>query len=114
MWYWKIYDDEGNLEQDQYLGIDQVIIKDGFLTFAKKNLSMEYFIQWKNRKNIYFKTEDGLILISANLDLSSENTESMEIVGPTSRDIDGSYYAEGIWIDSSNESIGMKFKPTSN
>ena len=33
---------------------------------------MEYFIQWKNRKDIYFKTEDGLILISANLDLSSD------------------------------------------
>ena len=115
MWYWKIYDDEGNLEQDQYLGIDQVIIEDGFLTFAKKNLSMEYFIQWKNRKDIYFKTEDGLILISANLDLSSDgNTESMEIVGPTSTDIDGSYYAEGPWDDEGKEVISIKFKPISN
>jgi len=115
MWYWKTYDDEGNLEQDQYLGRDQVIIENGFLTFAKKNLSMEYFIQWKNRKDIYFKTEDGLILISANLDLSSDGeTESIEIVGPTSTDIDGNYYAEGFWGDSSTEGIGMKFKPISN
>ena len=115
MWYWKTYDDEGKLEYEQYLGIDQVIIKNGFLTYAKKNLSMEYSIKWKNRKNIYFKTEDGLILISANLDLSSDgNTESMEIVGPTSRDINGSYYAEGFWGDSPNEAIGMKFKPISN
>ena len=76
---------------------------------------MEYFIQWKNRKNIYFKSEDGLILISANLDLSSDgNTESMEIVGPTSTDIDGSYYAEGPWDDEGKEVIGIKFKPISN
>ena len=115
MWYWKVYDDEGKLEQDQYLGIDQVNIKNGFLTFTKKNLSMEYFIQWKNRKDIYFKTEDGLILISANLDLSSDGeTESMEIVGPTSTDIDGSYYAEGVWGGSSKEVIGIKFNPISN
>ena len=115
MWYWLQIDDEGNLVQDQYLGMDQVIIENGFLTFAKKNLSMEYFIQWKNRKDIYFKTEDGLILISANLDLSSDGeTESIEIVGPTSTDIDGNYYAEGFWGDSSTEGIGMKFKPISN
>ena len=86
-----------------------------FLTFAKKNLSMEYFIQWKNRKDMYFKTEDGLILISANLDLSSDGeTESIEIVGPTSTDIDGSYYAEGPWDDEGKEVIGLKFKPISN
>ena len=115
MWYWLQIDDEGNLVQDQYLGMDQVIIENGFLTFAKKNLSMEYFIQWKNRKDIYFKTEDGLILISANLDLSSDGeTESIEIVGPTSMDIDGNYYAEGFWGDSSTEGIGIKFIPISN
>ena len=115
MWYWLQTDDKGKLEQDQYLGMDQVIIENGFLTFAKKNLSMEYFIQWKNRKDIYFKTEDGLILISANLDLSSDGeTESIEIVGPTSTDIDGSYYAEGFWGDSTTEGIGIKFIPISN
>ena len=54
-------------------------------------------------------------MISANLDLSSDgNTESMKIVGPTSTDIDGSYYAEGFWGDSTTEGIGIKFIPISN
>ena len=117
MWYWKIYDDNGKLEQDDYLGSDQATIRNGMLTFTKLNKSfeMENDIQSKNREKINFKTEDGLILISANLDLSSDGeTESIEIVGPTSTDIDGGYYAEGFWGDSTTEGIGIKFIPISN
>ena len=42
---------------------------------------MENDIQSKNREKINFKTEDGLILISANLDLASDGeNEPMAIV----------------------------------
>ena len=61
---------------------------------------MENDIQSKNREKLNFKLEDGLILISANLDLASDGqTEPMAIVGSTSKDKDGNYYAEGIWVD---------------
>ena len=102
MWYWKIYDDNGKLEQDDYLGSDQATISNGILTFTKLNKSfeMENDIQSKNREKINFKTEDGLILISANLDLASDGeTEPMAIVGSTSKNKDGYYYAEGPWDD---------------
>ena len=119
MWFWKIYDDEGKLEQDLYLGSDQATIKNGILTFTKldkyKTLDMEDNIQSKNRKKINFKSEDGLILISANLDLASDgDTNSMVIVGSSSKDTLGSYYAEGPWDDEGKEIIGIKFKPRSN
>ena len=119
MWFWKIYDDEGKLEQDLYLGSDQATIKNGILTFTKldkyKTLDMEDNIQSKNRKKINFKSEDGLILISANLDLASDgDTNSMVIVGSASKDTLGSYYAEGPWDDEGKEIIGIKFKPRSN
>ena len=113
MWYWKIYDDNGKLEQDDYLGSDQATIKNGILTFTKLNKSfeMEDNIQSKNREKINFKTEDGLILISANLDLASDGvTEPMEIVGSTSKNKDGNYYAEGPWDDEGKEIIGIAFK----
>ena len=97
MWYWKIYDDNGKLEQDDYLGSDQATIRNGMLTFTKldkyKTLDMEDNIQSKNRKKINFKSEDGLILISANLDLASDgDTNPMVIVGSTSKNKDGNYY----------------------
>ena len=113
MWYWKIYDDNGKLEQDDYLGSDQATISNGILTFTKLNKSfeMENDIQSKNREKINFKTEDGLILISANLDLASDGeTEPMAIVGSTSKNKDGNYYAEGPWDDEGKEIIGIAFK----
>lgn len=113
MWYWKIYDDNGKLEQDDYLGSDLATIRNGILTFTKLNKSyeMEDNIQSKNREKINFKTEDGLILISANLDLASDGvTEPMEIVGSTSKNKDGNYYAEGPWDDDGKEIIGIAFK----
>jgi hypothetical protein len=113
MWYWKIYDDNGKLEQDDYLGSDQATIRNGMLTFTKLNKSfeMENDIQSKNREKINFKTEDGLILISANLDLASDGeTEPMAIVGSTSKNKDGNYYAEGPWDDEGKEIIGIVFK----
>ena len=113
MWYWKIYDDDGKLEEDKYLGSDQATIKNGLLTFTKLNKSfeMENDIQSKNREKINFKLEDGLILISANLDLASDGqTEPMAIVGSTSKDKDGNYYAEGIWVDNENIAIVFKLK----
>ena len=116
MWFWKIFDEEGKLEQDLYLGSDQANIKNGILTFTKldKSFEMEDKIQSKNRKKINFKTEDGLILISANLDLASDGeTASMVIVGSASKDTLGSYYAEGPWDDEGKEIIGIKFKPIS-
>ena len=113
MWYWKIYDDDGKLEEDKYLGSDQATIKNGLLTFTKLNKSfeMENDIQSKNREKINFKLEDGLILISANLDLASDGqTEPMAIVGSTSKDKDGNYYAEGVWVDNENIAIVFKMK----
>ena len=113
MWYWKIYDDDGKLEEDKYLGSDQATIKNGLLTFTKLNKSfeMENDIQSKNREKINFKSEDGLILISANLDLASDGqTEPMAIVGSTSKDKDGNYYAEVIWVDNENIAIVFKLK----
>jgi len=113
MWYWKIYDDDGKLEEDKYLGSDQATIKNGLLTFTKLNKSfeMENDIQSKNREKLNFKLEDGLILISANLDLASDGqTEPMAIVGSTSKDKDGNYYAEGIWVDNENIAIVFKLK----
>ena len=113
MWHWKIYDDDGKLEEDKYLGSDQATIKNGLLTFTKLNKSfeMENDIQSKNREKINFKLEDGLILISANLDLASDGqTEPMAIVGSTSKDKDGNYYAEGIWVDNENIAIVFKLK----
>ena len=72
---------------------------------------MENDIQSKNREKINFKTEDGLILISANLDLASDGeTEPMAIVGSTSKNQDGTYYAEGPWDDEGKEIIGIAFK----
>ena len=112
-WYWKIYDDNGKLEQDDYLGSDLATIRNGILTFTKldKNTDIEDNIQSKNRKKINFKSENGLILISANLDLASDGeTEPMEIVGSTSKDKDGNYYAEGPWDDEEKEIIGIIFK----
>ena len=113
MWHWKIYDDDGKLEEDKYLGSDQAVIKNGLLTFTKLNKSfeMENDIQSKNREKINFKTKDGLILISANLDLASDGvTEPMEIVGSTTKNKDGNYYAEGPWDDEGKEIIGIAFK----
>ena len=113
MWYWKIYDDDGKLEEDKYLGSDQATIKNGLLTFTKLNKSfeMENDIQSKNREKINFKSEDGLILISANLDLASDGqTEPMAIIGSTSKNIDGNYYAEGTWADNENIAIVFKLK----
>ena len=50
-------------------------------------------------------------MISANLDLASDGeTEPMEIVGSTSKDKDGNYYAEGPWDDEEKEIIGIVFK----
>ena len=113
MWHWKIYDDDGKLEEDKYLGSDQATIKNGLLTFTKLNKSfeMENDIQSKNREKLNFKLEDGLILISANLDLASDGqTEPMAIVGSTSKDKDGNYYAEGVWVDNENIAIVFKMK----
>ena len=113
MWHWKIYDDDGKLEEDKYLGSDQATIKNGLLTFTKLNKSfeMENDIQSKNREKINFKSEDGLILISANLDLASDGqTEPMAIIGSTSKNIDGNYYAEGTWADNENIAIVFKLK----
>ena len=113
MWYWKIYDDDGKLEEDKYLGSDQATIKNGLLTFTKLNKSfeMENDIQSKNREKINFKSEDGLILISANLDLASDGqTEPMAIIGSTSKNTDGNYYAEGTWADNENIAIVFKLK----
>ena len=93
------------------MGSDQATIKNGLLTFTKLNKSfeMENDIQSKNRERINFKSEDGLILISANLDLASKGkTIPMAIIGSTSKDKDGNYYAEGIWVD--NEYIAIVFK----
>ena len=112
-WYWKIYDDNGKLEQDDYLGSDLATIRNGILTFTKldKNTDIEDNIQSKNREKINFKLEDGLILISANLDLASDGqTEPMAIVGPSSKDKDGNYYAEGTWVDNENIAIVFKLK----
>ena len=39
-WYWKIYDDNGKLEQDDYLGSDQATIRNGILTFTKLDKSI--------------------------------------------------------------------------
>ena len=103
----------GKLEQDDYLGSDQATISNGILTFTKLNKSfeMENDIQSKNREKINFKTEDGLNLISANLDLASDGeTEPMAIVGSTSKNKDGNYYAEGPWDDEGKEIIGIAFK----
>ena len=111
-WYWKIYDDNGKLEQDDYLGSDQATIRNGILTFTKldKSIEIEDNIQSKNREKINFKSENGLILISANLDLASDGeTEQMEIVGSTKK-IDGNYYAEGPWSDDEKETVGILFK----
>ena len=113
MWHWKIYDDDGKLEEDRYLGSDQATIKNGLLTFTKLNKSFEIEndIQSKNREKINFKSEDGLILISANLDLASDGqTEPMAIVGSSSKDKDGNYYAEGTWADNENIAIVFKLK----
>ena len=113
MWHWKIYDDDGKLEEDRYLGSDQATIKNGLLTFTKLNKSFEIEndIQSKNREKINFKSEDGLILISANLDLASDGqTEPMVIVGSSSKDKDGNYYAEGTWVDNENIAIVFKLK----
>jgi len=50
-------------------------------------------------------------LISANLDLASDGvTEPMEIVGSTTKNKDGNYYAEGPWDDEGKEIIGIAFK----
>ena len=52
-----------------------------------------------------------MILISANLDLASDGqTEPMAIVGPSSKDKDGNYYAEGTWVDNENIAIVFKLK----
>ena len=50
-------------------------------------------------------------MISANLDLASDGeTEPMAIVGSTSKNKDGNYYAEGPWDDEGKEIIGIAFK----
>ena len=113
MWHWIIYDDDGKVEENRYLGSDQATIKNGILTFTKlnKSVEMEHDIQSKNRERINFKSEDGLILISANLDLASKGkTIPMAIIGSTSKDKDGNYYAEGTWADNENIAIVFKLK----
>ena len=56
MLHWIIYDDDGKVEENRYLGSDQATIKNGILTFTKlnKSVEMEHDIQSKNRERINF------------------------------------------------------------
>ena len=53
----------------------------------------------------------GCLKSQGNLDLASDGeTEPMEIVGSSKKNIDGNYYAEGPWSDDKKEAIGILFK----
>ena len=62
-----------------------------------------------NREKIDFTAQDGLFSVVGNLDLASDNTAQVTMVGPSEKNEDGNYYIDGFWSD--REKIGILFKP---
>lgn len=106
-WYWIQLGGDGEIKRNDKQGFDEVIVKDGNLSFTK--FSSNKNIRKENRKKIDFKAKDGLILIEGDLDLASTDTQKVNMVAPSERDENGNYYIEGFWGD--NEKIGILFKP---
>ena len=106
-WYWLKLNGEGDITKNTNLGFDEVIIKNGNLSFT--NFFTVKDIIKKNREKIDFKAQDGLFSVVGNLDLASDHTEQVIMVGPSEKDEKGNYYVDGFW--SENEKIGILFKP---
>jgi len=108
-WYWIQLGGDGEIKRNDKLGFDEVIVKDGNLSFTKFSSIKD--IRKENRKKIDFKAKDGLILIEGDLDLASTDTVKVNMIAPSEKDENGNYYIEGFWSD--GEKIGILFKPLS-
>ena len=106
-WYWLELNNKGNIIRNDYLGFDYVIIKNGNLSFT--NFFPVNDISKENREKIDFTAQDGLFSVVGNLDLASDNTAQVTMVGPSEKNEDGNYYIDGFWSD--REKIGILFKP---
>ena len=106
-WYRIRVNKYGENTDNSMLGFDEVIVKNGNLSFTK--FSSIKSINKEKREKINFIAQDGLIGIEGNLDLDSKVTEKVNMVGPSEKDENGNYYVEGFWNDS--EKIGILFKP---
>ena len=105
-WYWLELNDEGNVIKNTNLGFDEVIVKNGNLSFS--NFFPVQDIRKKNREKIDFKAQDGLFSVVGNLDLASDHTEQVIMVGPSEKNEEGHYYIDGFWTEL--EKIGILFK----
>ena len=106
-WYWIDLGDDGEIIRNYKLGFDEVLVKNGNLSFI--NLNSVEDIRKKNREKIDFTAQDGLFSVVGNLDLASDTTEQVTMVGPSEKNEDGNYYIDGFWSD--REKIGILFKP---
>ena len=88
------------------MGFDEVIVKNGNLSFS--NFFSVQDIRKKNREKIDFKAQDGLFSVVGNLDLASDHTEQVIMVGPSEKNEEGHYYIDGFWTEL--EKIGILFK----
>ena len=101
-----------NLEERRFGVIDEVLIKDGKLSFIE--LNRNYMIQAENREKINFAAVDDTFFIEGNLDLdSARDTEHVIIKGSTKADNNGSYIGEGLWSENKQktELIEVIFQP---
>ena len=103
-----------NLEDRRFGVIDEVLIKDGKLSFIE--LNRNYMIQAENREKINFAAVDDTFFIEGYLDLdSARDTEHVLIKGSTKTDNNGLYIGEGLWNEDKekkkSESIEVLFQP---